>query len=135
MASCLVNPRACFETELNIVPTKTIKKIAVVGAGPAGLSASTSLAKAGHDVTLFDSAHEIGGQFNIAKQVPGKEEFDETIRYFSRQLTLTGVTVKLNTRVSANELNSSAFDEVVLATGITPRMPPIDGIEHAKVLN
>jgi len=135
MASCLVNPRACFETELNIVPTKTIKKIAVVGAGPAGLSASTSLAKAGHEVTLFDSANEIGGQFNIAKQVPGKEEFDETIRYFSRQLRLTGVTVKLNTRVSVNELNSSTFDEVVLATGITPRMPPIDGIEHAKVLN
>jgi 2,4-dienoyl-CoA reductase (NADPH2) len=135
MASCLVNPRACFETELNILPTKTIKKIAVVGAGPAGLSASTSLAKAGHEVTLFDSANEIGGQFNIAKQVPGKEEFDETIRYFSRQLTLTGVTVKLNTRISANELNSSTFDEVVLATGITPRIPPIEGIDHAKVLN
>ena len=135
MASCLVNPRACFETEINIVPTKTIKKIAVVGAGPAGLSAATALAEAGHEVTLFDGASEVGGQFNIAKQVPGKEEFSETIRYFSRQLELTGVTVKLNTRVTANELNSSDFDEIVIATGINPRMPPIEGIEHSKVLN
>ena len=135
MASCLVNPRACFETELNIVPTKTIKKIAVVGAGPAGLSAATYLAQAGHEVTLFDGANEVGGQFNIAKQVPGKEEFSETIRYFSRQLELTGVTVKLNTRVSTDELNNSDFDEVIIATGITPRLPPIEGIEHKKVLN
>lgn len=135
MASCLVNPRACFETEINIVPTKTIKKIAVVGAGPAGLSASTALAEAGHEVTLFDGASEVGGQFNIAKQVPGKEEFSETIRYFSRQLELTGVTVKLNTRVSANELNNSDFDEIIIATGINPRLPPIEGIEHNKVLN
>ena len=135
MASCLVNPRACFETEINIIPTKTVKKIAVVGAGPAGLSASTALAEAGHTVTLFDGAHEVGGQFNIAKQVPGKEEFAETIRYFSRQLELTGVTVKLNTKVTAAALNDSDFDEVVIATGITPRTPPIEGIEHAKVLN
>ncbi|NQZ87972.1 MAG: NADPH-dependent 2,4-dienoyl-CoA reductase [Saccharospirillaceae bacterium] len=135
MASCLVNPRACFETEINIIPTKTVKKIAVVGAGPAGLSASTALAEAGHTVTLFDGAHEVGGQFNIAKQVPGKEEFAETIRYFSRQLELTGVTVKLNTKVTAAALNYSDFDEVVIATGITPRTPPIEGIEHAKVLN
>ena len=135
MASCLVNPRACFETEINIVPTKNIKKIAVVGAGPAGLSAATSLAEAGHEVTLFDGASEVGGQFNIAKQVPGKEEFSETIRYFSRQLELTGVTVKLNTRITANELNNSDFDEIVIATGINPRMPPIEGIEHSKVLN
>ncbi|KGJ93981.1 NADPH-dependent 2,4-dienoyl-CoA reductase [Colwellia psychrerythraea] len=135
MASCLVNPRACFETEINIVPTKAIKKIAVVGAGPAGLSAATALAEAGHEVTLFDGDNEVGGQFNIAKQVPGKEEFSETIRYFSRQLELTGVTVKLNTRVTANELNSSDFDEVIIATGINPRLPPIEGIEHKKVLN
>jgi len=135
MSSCLVNPRACFETEINIVPTKTIKKLAVVGAGPAGLSAATALAEAGHEVTLFDGANEVGGQFNIAKQVPGKEEFSETIRYFSRQLELTGVTVKLNTRVSANELNKSDFDEVIIATGINPRLPPIEGIEHPKVLN
>jgi 2,4-dienoyl-CoA reductase (NADPH2) len=135
MSSCLVNPRACFETEINIVPTKTVKKIAVIGAGPAGLSASTALGDAGHEVTLFDGANEVGGQFNIAKQVPGKEEFSETIRYFSRKLELTGVTVKLNTTVTAAELNESDFDEVVIATGITPRTPPIEGIEHAKVLN
>jgi len=135
MASCLVNPRACFETEINIIPTKRVKKIAVVGAGPAGLSASTALAEAGHEVTLFDGAHELGGQFNIAKQVPGKEEFSETIRYFSRQLELTGVTIKLNTKVTAAELNASDFDDVVIATGINPRTPPIEGIEHEKVLN
>ncbi|GAW95287.1 MULTISPECIES: NADPH-dependent 2,4-dienoyl-CoA reductase [Colwellia] len=135
MASCLVNPRACFETELNIVPAKTSKKIAVVGAGPAGLSAATAAAEAGHQVTLFDGESVIGGQFNIAKQVPGKEEFSETIRYFSRQLELKGVTVKLNTRVSANELNNSDFDEIIIATGINPRLPPIEGIDHDKVLN
>ncbi|WP_057831657.1 NADPH-dependent 2,4-dienoyl-CoA reductase [Colwellia sp. TT2012] len=135
MASCLVNPRACFETELNIVPAKISKKIAVVGAGPAGLSAATAAAEAGHQVTLFDGESVIGGQFNIAKQVPGKEEFSETIRYFSRQLALKGVTLKLNTRVSANELNNSDFDEIIIATGINPRLPPIEGIEHDKVLN
>ena len=135
IASCLVNPRACFETEINIIPSKKVKKIAVVGAGPAGLSASTALAKAGHDVTLFDGDSEVGGQFNIAKQVPGKEEFDETIRYYSRQLELTGVTVKLNVRVTAVELNNSDFDEVVIATGVNPRIPAIEGVEHAKVLN
>mgnify|MGYP000208565009 FL=1 len=135
MSSCLVNPRACFETEINIIPTKTVKKVAVIGAGPAGLSASTALAQAGHDVTIFDSESEVGGQFNIAKQVPGKEEFYETIRYFSRQLALTGVTVKLNTRVTTAELNNSNFDEVVIATGINPRTPPIKGVEHEKVLN
>ena len=135
MSSCLVNPRACYETEINIIPTKNVKKIAVIGAGPAGLSASTALAQAGHDVTIFDGESEIGGQFNIAKQVPGKEEFFETIRYYSRQLELTGVTVKLNTRITANELNNSDFDEVVVATGINPRTPPIEGIEHPKVLN
>ena len=135
MTTCLVNPRACFETEINIIPTKTIKNIAVIGAGPAGLSASTALAQAGHSVTLFDGESEIGGQFNIAKQVPGKEEFAETIRYFSRQLELMSVTVKLNTRVTAEELNNSDFDEVVIATGINPRTPPIEGVKHKKVLN
>ncbi len=135
VASCLVNPRACFETEINIIPTKIAKKIAIIGAGPAGLSAATSLAKAGHDVTLFDGESEIGGQFNIAKQVPGKEEFYETIRYFARQLELTKVKVKLNTKVTSAALNESDFDEVVIATGITPRIPNIDGIEHRKVLS
>jgi 2,4-dienoyl-CoA reductase (NADPH2) len=135
MASCLVNPRACFETEINVSVTKKVKQLAVIGAGPAGLSAATALAEAGHKVTLFDAEKEVGGQFNIAKQVPGKEEFSETIRYFSRQLELTGVSLKLNTNVTTEELNNSDFDEVIIATGIKPRTPPIEGIDHAKVLN
>ncbi|WP_233898431.1 NADPH-dependent 2,4-dienoyl-CoA reductase [Tenacibaculum piscium] len=135
VASCLVNPRACHETEFNYNPTKNKKKIAVVGAGPAGLSAATILAQRGHEVTLFDADKEIGGQFNIAKQIPGKEEFYETIRYFKKQLELYNVTVKLNTRVSADDLSKGNFDEVIIATGITPRMPRINGIEHEKVLN
>ena len=135
LTSCLVNPRACAETELKIIPTLIVKKIAVIGAGPAGLSAATTAAYRGHDVTLFDSASEVGGQFNIAKQVPGKEEFYETIRYFTRQIQITGVTLKLNTRVTAQELNNSDFDEVIVATGIAPRTPPIEGIEHPKVMS
>ncbi|MCD8447992.1 NADPH-dependent 2,4-dienoyl-CoA reductase [Tenacibaculum finnmarkense] len=135
VASCLVNPRACHETEFNYNPTKNKKKIAVVGAGPAGLSASTILAQRGHEVTLFDADKQTGGQFNIAKQIPGKEEFYETIRYFNKQLELHKVTVKLNTRVSADDLSKGNFDEVIIATGITPRMPRINGIEHEKVLN
>ena len=135
VASCLVNPRACHETELNYLPTQNKKKIAVVGAGPAGLAASTVAAQRGHEVTLFDADKEVGGQFNIAKQIPGKEEFYETIRYFNKQLELHNVTVKLNTRVSAEDLQSSDFDEVIVATGIKPRTPNIEGIEHEKVLN
>ncbi|MCG8803948.1 NADPH-dependent 2,4-dienoyl-CoA reductase [Tenacibaculum finnmarkense] len=135
VASCLVNPRACHETEFNYNLTKNKKKIAVVGAGPAGLSASTILAQRGHEVTLFDADKQTGGQFNIAKQIPGKEEFYETIRYFNKQLELHKVTVKLNTRVSADDLSKGNFDEVIIATGITPRMPRINGIEHEKVLN
>jgi 2,4-dienoyl-CoA reductase (NADPH2) len=135
MTSCLVNPRACHETELFIEPTDKPKQIAVIGAGPAGLAAATTAAQRGHKVTIFDSASEVGGQFNIAKQIPGKEEFYETLRYYSRQMELLDVTVKLNTRVDAQSLNSSEFDEVILATGIAPRTPPIAGIEHAKVLN
>lgn len=135
MTSCLVNPRACFETELNLIPTANTKKLAVVGAGPAGMSFAVSAATRGHDVTLFDAADKIGGQFNIANQIPGKEEFSETMRYYSRQIELTGVTLKLNTKVNVDDLNNSDFDEVILATGIVPRTPPIEGINHPKVLN
>jgi 2,4-dienoyl-CoA reductase (NADPH2) len=135
MTSCLVNPRACHETELNITPSDMVKRIAVVGAGPAGLAAANTAALRGHKVTLFDSASEIGGQFNIAKQIPGKEEFFETLRYFKRQLEINSVDVRLNARVSAEELNNGEYDEVILATGIAPRTPPIEGIEHAKVLS
>ena len=135
VASCLVNPRACHETELNYIKTDNKKKIAIVGAGPAGMSAAAVLGERGHDVTLFDADSEIGGQFNIAKQIPGKEEFYETIRYFKKQLEIYNVTVKLNTRVSSDDLVDENFDEIIIATGIKPRMPKIEGIEHAKVLN
>ena len=132
LTSCLVNPRACHETEISDQPVTTPKKIAVVGAGPAGLAFATTAARRGHQVTLFDAASEIGGQFNVAKQVPGKEEFYETIRYFNKQIQLTGVTLALGKKVSAADLQD--FDEVALATGITPRLPEIEGIQHAKVL-
>lgn len=138
LTSCLVNPRACHETEViitDLAANDTKKKLAVIGAGPAGLAFATTAAGRGHDVTLFDSASEIGGQFNVAKQVPGKEEFYETIRYFGKQIELTGVNLKLNTPVTAADLNAGDFDEVILATGIAPRLPEIEGIEHSKVLN
>lgn len=135
MTSCLVNPRACHETELYITATTNVKKIAVVGAGPAGLSAATTAASRGHQVTLFDSASEIGGQFNIAKQIPGKEEFFETLRYYGRQIELTGVDLQLNRRVTSDQLNNGGFDEVIIATGISPRMPAIEGINHPKVMD
>ncbi|AVS67470.1 NADPH-dependent 2,4-dienoyl-CoA reductase [Paracidovorax avenae] len=135
ITSCLVNPRACHETELVIEPASARKRIAVVGAGPAGLAFSVTAAQRGHDVTLFDAGTEIGGQLNIAKKVPGKEEFHETLRYFRRQLELHRVTVKLGQRIGAAELACAGFDEVVLATGIAPRIPAIDGVGHPKVLN
>ena len=135
LTSCLVNPRACHETELNYIPTRQSKKIAVIGAGPAGLAASTVAAERGHHVTLFDSAAEIGGQFNIAKRVPGKEEFYETLRYFARKLQTTGVDVRLNTRVAVEDLLGAGYDEVILASGIAPRTPAIPGIDHPKVLS
>ncbi len=134
-ASCLVNPRACRETELQITPTAQSKHIVVVGAGPAGLAAATTAAERGHKVTLFDAAEEIGGQFNIAKQIPGKEEFYETLRYFGVLLDKYGVDVHLNTKITAQELNAMDCDEVILATGIIPRIPQIEGIEHPNVLS
>lgn len=135
VASCLVNPRACHETEFDYSPTKEPKKIAVVGAGPAGLAAATIAAQRGHLVTLFDADKEVGGQFNIAKQIPGKEEFYETIRYFKKQIELHNVTTKLGVRVSAADLSKSDFDEIILATGIKPRTPKIEGIDNEKVLS
>lgn len=135
MTSCLVNPRACHEQEIVITPTEHPLKLAIIGAGPAGLAAATTAAQRGHDVTLFDAQNEIGGQFNIAKQVPGKEEFYETIRYFNEQLKALNVHVKLNTQVSATLLNESDFDQVIVAAGIIPRIPPIPGIEHPSVLS
>ena len=134
-ASCLVNPRACRETELVYTPTTQPRRVAVVGAGPAGLACATVAAGRGHAVTLFDSAEEIGGQFNLAKRIPGKEEFHETVRYFGRQLTLTGVDVRLGTRVDAQALRDGGFDAVVLATGIAPRLPAIAGIDHPSVVS
>jgi 2,4-dienoyl-CoA reductase (NADPH2) len=133
LASCLVNPRACHETELVFTKATQKKRIAVVGAGPAGLSCSTELASRGHDVELFDSASEIGGQFNMAKQIPGKEEFHETLRYFGRRIEATGVKLRLNRRVSADDLKG--FDEVVVATGVTPRDPKIPGQDSPNVLS
>ena len=132
-ASCLLNPRACRETELNYVPTQKPKNLAVVGAGPAGLAFSCVAAERGHRVTLFDSAPLIGGQFNMAKRIPGKEEFYESLRYYGRQLELRGVDVRLSTRAEVDVLKG--FDEVVLATGVTPRTPEIEGLEHEKVLS
>jgi 2,4-dienoyl-CoA reductase (NADPH2) len=133
LASCLVNPKACHETELVFTPAVSKKKIAVVGAGPAGLACSTELAARGHDVTLFDSAAEIGGQFNMAKQIPGKEEFHETLRYFRRRIEATGVQLRLSTRVATDDLKG--FDEVVIATGVVPRDPKIPGQDGPNVLS
>jgi 2,4-dienoyl-CoA reductase (NADPH2) len=134
-ATCLVNPRACYETELVYRPALRRKRIAVVGAGPAGLSAATVAAQRGHAVTLFDGLERIGGQFNVAMRIPGKEEFAETIRYFGRQLELTGVEVKLGRRVTRDELVAAGYDDVIVATGVTMRRPRIEGIDHPKVLS
>ncbi|HAT1543634.1 NADPH-dependent 2,4-dienoyl-CoA reductase [Aeromonas hydrophila] len=134
-ASCLVNPRACFETELTFGRVPQPKKLAVVGAGPAGLAFACYAAERGHQVSLFDQASEIGGQFNFAKQIPGKEEFHETLRYFAKRLEKCGVELYLGQRQSAESLLGGGFDEVILATGIRPRTPNIPGIEHAKVMS
>ncbi|UGT54017.1 NADPH-dependent 2,4-dienoyl-CoA reductase [Nocardia asteroides] len=133
--SCLVNPRAGSETTLQLLPTRRAKRIAVVGAGPAGLSAAVSLAERGHHVDLFEADDKIGGQFDIARRIPGKEEFDESIRYFRRKIELTGVTLHLAKRVTAEELLAGGYDSVVLATGVRPRIPNIPGIDHPMVLS
>jgi len=132
-ASCLVNPVACYETELTFAKAKINKRIAVVGAGPAGLAFSVYAAQRGHKVEIFDRASEIGGQFNFAKQVPGKEEFYETIRYFNKQISLLDIKVHLSTEVTAEDLMSGGYDELVIATGILPRKLAIEGIDHEKV--
>jgi 2,4-dienoyl-CoA reductase (NADPH2) len=131
-ASCLLNPRAAHETKLVLAPTRRARSVAVVGAGPAGLAAAVNAAQRGHRVTLFDANDFIGGQFDMARRIPGKEEFNETIRYFSTMLAKHGVTVRLGTRVTADEL--TGYQDVVLATGVAPRIPAIPGIDHPKVL-
>ncbi|WP_169569842.1 NADPH-dependent 2,4-dienoyl-CoA reductase [Sneathiella limimaris] len=135
ISSCLVNPRACYETELNYPMTDAPKRIAVVGAGPAGLAYAEIAARRGHQVTLYDGASEIGGQFNLAKKIPGKEEFYETLRYFGRMMDVRKIEVKLNHYVTAEELKLAGYDEVVVATGIMPRTPDIPGIDHKKVVS
>jgi 2,4-dienoyl-CoA reductase (NADPH2) len=134
-ATCLVNPRAGYETELVYLRTRAPRKVAVVGAGPAGLSAATVAAGRGHQVTLFDAMDRIGGQFNVAMRIPGKEEFAETLRYYGRQLDLAGVELRLGRRVTREELLAAGFDDVIVATGIRMRKPDIEGIDHPKVLS
>ncbi len=135
LASCLVNPRACHETELVLPHARARKRIAVVGAGPAGLSCATVLAERGHDVHLFEAAEEIGGQFRMAMRVPGKEEFAETLRYFAGKVRTTGVALHLGARASAGDLAAGKYDDVVLATGVVPRDPRIPGQDHPMVLS
>ncbi|MEV7177493.1 NADPH-dependent 2,4-dienoyl-CoA reductase [Kitasatospora sp. NPDC093679] len=134
ITSCLVNPRACHETELVLSPTKLRKRIGVVGAGPAGLAFAVSAAERGHAVTLYDAADTVGGQLNVARKVPGKQEFDETVRYYRHQLDARGVELRLGTTATAGALAAEGYDEVVLATGVTPRVPDIEGVDHPSVV-
>jgi len=134
VTSCLVNPRACHETEIVVAPAARRKRVAVVGAGPAGLACAVTAAERGHDVTLIEAGKEIGGQFNLAKKVPGKAEFHETLRYFARRLQSTDVELRLESRATAEALAAEGFDEVVVATGIVPRAPRLEGSDHPKTL-
>jgi 2,4-dienoyl-CoA reductase (NADPH2) len=134
-ATCLVNPRACYETELVYEPAEEKRKIAVVGAGPAGLAVSTVAGQRGHAVTLFEAADEIGGQFNMAKRVPGKEEFNETLRYFGKRLEMAGVDLRLGHEATVSDIAGGGFDVVVIAAGVLPRIPELPGVDHPKVLS
>ncbi len=133
-ASCLVNPQACYETELTLPPTVVAKKIAVVGGGVAGMACACYCAQRGHEVYLFEKEKQLGGQFNLARNVPGKEEFHETMRYFAKQLSILNVNVHTDIYKSAAELKSDGYDDIVLATGVIPRIPEIPGIDHPKVV-
>ena len=135
VASCLVNPRAGHETELRYLPAPRRKRIAVVGGGPAGLACATIAASRGHEVTLYEASQAVGGQFNLARRIPGKEEFAETLRYFRRQVDLHGVDLRVGHAVTADELAGTGFDEIVIATGVLPRVPAIDGVDHPNVLS
>ncbi|QYK06960.1 NADPH-dependent 2,4-dienoyl-CoA reductase [Shewanella zhangzhouensis] len=134
-ATCLVNPRACYETEINFPKSSQPKKIAVMGAGPAGMAFSIYAASRGHNVVLFEAKGEVGGQFNLARKIPGKEEFDETIRYFNNQMQQTGVELRLNTRLDASVFNDEDFDEVVIASGVVPRAVKLPGFDSPRVVN
>src|SRR5471030_3134227 len=131
----MVNPLACHETELKIEPASVRKRIAVIGAGPAGMACASTLGERGHAVTLIDRAAEIGGQFNYAKQIPGKEEFHETLRYFGHQLSDTGVDVQLGKAADVASMRAGGYDEVVIATGITPRSVSFPGSDNPRVLS
>ncbi|AVT49623.1 NADPH-dependent 2,4-dienoyl-CoA reductase [Shewanella baltica] len=134
-ATCLVNPRACYETEINFLPTANKKRIAVMGAGPAGMAFSVYAAMRGHDVVLFETKSEVGGQFNLARKIPGKEEFNETIRYFINQIKLHKVELRLNTRLDASVLATEKFDEVVIASGVVPRDLVLPGFDDPRVVD
>src|SRR6185436_3940969 len=133
-ATCLVNPRAAYETELVLTRAAVSKRVAVVGAGPAGLACATELAGRGHEVTLFERAHEIGGQFRYAREVPGKEDFHDTLRYFARRIEVTGVRLRLGETADVQALLRGGFDEFVIASGVSARVPAIPGVDHPKAI-